>query len=179
MLRSVTVPLVVAALAATALTGCATMRDGLAAVDALSASQAPATLAVPLNSHCPEEVHARHVENGLVPVTDFARVTDPVLADLITNADFDCVYTILEGDVAAPIGFIAVEIDPDEARTAGVETAFTDTGFTFDGDHGWTREDGTWNILAMPSADYETEPLTFVIDDLGHTYTVYNVTAPQ
>ena len=179
MLRSVSASLAVVAIAATVLTGCATMRDGLAVVDELSALQAPATLDVPLNSHCPEEVHARHVENGLVPVTDFARVTDPVLADLITYSDFDCVYTILEGDVAAPIGFIAVDIDPDEARTAEVETAFGDTGFVFDGDHGWAREDGTWNILAMPSADYETEPLTFVIDDLGHTYTVYNVTAPQ
>ena len=179
MLRSVSASLAVVALAATLLTGCATMRDGLAVVDELSALQAPATLDVPLNSHCPEEVHARHVENGLVPVTDFARVTDPVLADLVTKADFDCVYTILEGDVAAPIGFIAVEIDPEETRTVELEMAFAGIGFEFDGDHTWARADGSWSVLVIPSADYDTEPLTFVIDDLGHTYTVYNVTAPQ
>lgn len=179
MPRSVAASLVIVALAATLLTGCATMRDGLDVVKELRASQTPVQPASELNSHCPQEVNARYIENGLIPVNDFANVTDPVLADLITKADFDCIYTVIEGDVAAPIGFIALEIDPDEPRTASLETALTDSGFALDGDHDWTREDGLWDVMVMPRADYKTEPATFAIDDLDHDYTVYNVAQPE
>lgn len=185
MPRSVIASVVIAALAATLLAGCGTVRDGLEVVQALTPAEAPVTDGVAvdptgLSAACPEEVMQRYVDNGLYPVNDLSSVSGDEITAVLSSAGFDCVLSIFSAEDLEAFGRTSLEaqdisaflIDPTEESSAQVVAALEAAGFASLTQNAWQVEGSTLAAMFVTRASYETEPLTFKIDDLDHDYSV-------
>jgi len=195
MPRSLAASLVVAALLATFLTGCLSLRDGLESVRAdplatpSEGSSPTATAAAveavsvdtsDLNERCPEAVMQRYVDNGLSPLDDTTLVEGEAINTVLSSAGFDCVVTIFSTDDLERYGraeygaedVVAFVLDPTEARSAQVVGALESAGFVGVSDNAWQLDGSQLGTIFTTRESYETEPFMFTIDDLGHDYSV-------
>ena len=195
MPRSLAASLITAALLATFLTGCVSLRDGLESgradpldtpsEDSSSTPTPTAVEAVPvdtsdLNERCPKAVMQRYVDNGLFPLDDTALVEGEAINTVLSSAGFDCVVTIFSTDDLERYGraeygaedVVAFVLDPTEARSAQVVGALESAGFVSVSDNAWQLDGSQLGTIFTTRESYGTEPSMFKIDDLGHDYSV-------